>query len=59
MAGPYLDNYADELAFREDNRRESNGAQFKTVATRAAVGGKSRQWVGYWQRHRKVGADAA
>lgn len=50
IAGPYLAAYAAEMAWREDNRRVSNGEQFlKTTA--AALGHPvSRVWKGYWQR---------
>ena len=50
IAGRYLYAYAGEAAWREDNRRESNGDQ-AMVLTGAAMGaGVSRQWKGYWQR---------
>ena len=50
IAGRYLHAYAQEMAWREDNRRVSNGEQF-LLATGAALGHPvSRQWKGYWQR---------
>jgi transposase-like protein len=50
IAGRYLASYAGEMAWREDNRRISNGEQF-LAATGAALGHPvSRQWKGYWQR---------
>jgi transposase-like protein len=50
VAGPYLSAYAMEMAWREDNRRVSNGEQF-LLATASALGHPvSRQWKGYWQR---------
>ncbi len=50
IAGPYLSAYAAEMAWREDNRRVSNGEQY-LAATSAALGHPvSRQWKGYWQR---------
>lgn len=50
VAGPYLSAYAMEMAWREDNRRVSNGEQF-LAATGAALGhAVSRQWKRYWQR---------
>ena len=50
IAGKYLEAYAAEMAWREDNRRTSNGAQF-LLATSAALGHPvSRAWKGYWQR---------
>lgn len=52
IAGPYLGAYAAEMDWREDHRRESNGAQYLMVATAAAHHPVSRQWKGYWQRRR-------
>jgi transposase-like protein len=50
IAGPYLSAYAMEMAWREDNRRVSNGEQY-LMAVGAALGHPvSRQWKGYWQR---------
>jgi transposase-like protein len=50
IAGPYLHQYANEMAWREDHRRISNGQQYWTVATQALNHPVSRQWKGYWQR---------
>lgn len=50
IAGPYLHAYAGEAAWREDNRRESNGAQAMMVTGAAMASRQSRQWAGYWQR---------
>lgn len=47
----YLNAYASEMAWREDYRRESNGAQFGRIVQAAAQHPVSRQWKGYWQRH--------
>jgi transposase-like protein len=50
IAGDYLSAYASEMAWRENNRRVSNGEQY-LMATAAALGQPvSRQWKGYWQR---------
>ena len=50
VSGKYLAAYAVEMAWREDNRRVSNGAQHR-AATGAALGHPvSRVWAGYWQR---------
>jgi transposase-like protein len=50
ISGKYLAFYAAEMAWREDNRRVSNGAQHE-VAMGAALGHPvSRVWKGYWQR---------
>ena len=51
IAGRYLDQYANEMAWREDHRRMSNGNQFQTVAALAARHPVSREWAGYWQRN--------
>jgi len=50
IAGPYLGAYAMEMAWREDNRRISNGEQFLLAAGSALDHPVSRQWKGYWQR---------
>lgn len=50
IAGDYLDAYAAEMAWREDNRRESNGNQFAMLVSAGAMAPKSRAWCGYWQR---------
>lgn len=50
IAGDYLSAYAAEMAWREDNRRISNGAQFAKVVAAAMAAPVSRQWKGYWQR---------
>lgn len=51
VAGPYLLRYAQEAAWREDNRRMSNGQQVRRVAAMALGRGKSVDFTGYWQRH--------
>jgi len=50
IAGPYLNAYAGEMAWREDNRRAVNGSQAGMVVRSAMVSPVSRQWKGYWQR---------
>jgi hypothetical protein len=50
IAGPYLNAYAAEMGWREDNRRESNGALYLAMANAALGHPVSRQWKGYWQR---------
>lgn len=51
IAGAYLLRYAQEASWREDNRRESNGAQYQRVAGHAMKRGPSVDFGGYWQRH--------
>ncbi|CAN5697852.1 IS1595 family transposase [soil metagenome] len=50
IAGAYLGAYAMEMAWREDNRRVSNGEQFLLATGAALAHPVSRQWKGYWQR---------
>ena len=50
IAGPYLNAYAGEMAWREDHRKRSNGDQTMLVARAAMASRVSRQWAGYWQR---------
>ena len=51
IAGPYLAAYSSEMAWREDNRRRSNGELYLAMADAALKHAVSRQWKGYWQRH--------
>lgn len=50
IAGKYLQAYANEMAWREDNRRVSNGDQYLAAVGAALEHPVSRQWKGYWQR---------
>lgn len=50
ISGPYLGSYASEAAWREDNRRETNGTQAVKVTSAALALSQSRKWAGYWQR---------
>lgn len=50
ISGRYLHAYANEMAWREDYRRISNGAQFDLVVAAAIAHPVSREWKGYWQR---------
>lgn len=50
ISGPYLNAYANEMAWREDNRREANGTQFQMMIAATMSHPVSRQWKGYWQR---------
>ena len=50
IAGPHLNSYAGEMAWREDHRRVSNGAQMATLGGAAMGCPVSRRWAGYWQR---------
>jgi transposase-like protein len=46
----YLYQYANEMAWREDHRRQDNGRQHGRVLTSALHSPVSRTWKGYWQR---------
>jgi len=50
IAEPYLNAYAGEMAWHEDNRRVHNGGQFTMLAGATMAASVSRQWKGYWQR---------
>ncbi|WP_255564868.1 transposase [Methylovirgula sp. HY1] len=50
IAGPYLTAYSREMAWRENNRRVSNGEQYLMAASAALGHPVSRQWKGYWQK---------
>lgn len=50
IAGPYLLRYAQEAAFREDNRRICNGDLTKRVLAFALKAAPSIDFCGYWQR---------
>lgn len=53
VAGPYLSAYASEMAWRENNRRVSNGEQYLMATDAALQHPVSRQWKGNWQRNRE------
>jgi transposase-like protein len=50
ISGPYLNAYAQEASWREDNRRVDNGEQTAMVLDAALAANVSRKWAGYWQR---------
>ncbi len=50
ISGKYLAAYAVEMAWREDTRRQANGALHEAAAGAALAHPVSRQWAGYWQR---------
>jgi len=51
----YLDNYAHEMAYREDTRRWSNGRICLDLLAKCLGAGVSRDWCGYWQGNRRQG----
>lgn len=50
ISGRYLHAYANEMAWREDRRRVSNGEQYLAASNAALQHPVSREWKGYWQR---------
>jgi hypothetical protein len=50
ISGRYLHAYANEMAWREDNRRNPNGTLYLLAVGAARGHPVSRQWKGYWQR---------
>jgi transposase-like protein len=54
IAGTYLTRYAQESAWREDHRRNSNGDQVHSVVQLALAARPSVDFCGYWQRKEKV-----
>ena len=52
ISGRHLEAYARECAWRENNRRLSNGTHWNLITGAALAHPKSATWAGYW--HRKV-----
>lgn len=50
MSNVYLLGYANEAAYREDYRRQSNGWQFRDVLEKCLTTTNGTEWCGYWQR---------
>ena len=50
ISGAYLGFYAAEMAWKEDNRRQPNGALHQVATGAALAHPVSRVWAGYWQR---------
>lgn len=50
VVGLYESAYAGEMAWRETNRRRSNGEPFVMIVNAAAEHPVSRQLKGYWSR---------
>ena len=46
----YLHQYANEAAWKENNRRVDNGGAFTLTLGCAMASPVSRAWKGYWQR---------
>ncbi len=50
----YLSNYVNEIAYREDNRRVSNGAMMFDIARKSINTPTHSEWTGYWQGNKRV-----
>jgi hypothetical protein len=56
ISGKYLGFYAAEMAWREDNRHKSNGANHEAATGLTLAHPVSRVWAGYWQRQSQTKA---
>ncbi len=50
IGGRHLAAYSNEMAWRENNRRRSNGDHWNLITAAALAHAKSRVWAGYWHR---------
>ena len=50
ISGHLLQAYADEMAWRENNRRQPNGTHWNLITAAALAHPKSAIWAGYWHR---------
>lgn len=53
----YLEDYANEAAYREDTRRLDNGSIFLDIVCKCATSANSRKWAGYWRGNKKQRVD--
>ena len=54
MGNLYLSNYANEISYREDTRRWSNGEIFNDISKKCIQTIQSNEWTGYWQGNHRV-----
>jgi transposase-like protein len=52
----YAEHYGWEMAWREENRRQDNGAQISMIVANS-LGSRTSSLTGYWQRHRAANAN--
>ena len=52
ISGRRLGAYADEMAWRENHRREPNGTHWTLITAAALSHPKSAVWAGYWHREK-------
>jgi hypothetical protein len=50
----YLANYANEAAYREDTRRQTNGEIFRDILLKCLDTRTHRDWCGYWQGNKRL-----
>jgi hypothetical protein len=50
----YLSNYANEIAYREDNRRLSNKTLMLDIAEKCMNTPTHSEWCGYWQGNKRI-----
>lgn len=50
ISGRRLQAYANEMAWRENHRREANGTHWNLITAAALSHPKSETWAGYWHR---------
>jgi len=55
FAGKYLHSYANEMAYREDNRKVDNGSVLGDLLTHCLQSKPSNDWSGYWQGNSQIG----
>ncbi|MDG2955142.1 IS1595 family transposase [Bisgaard Taxon 10/6] len=53
LSNRYLFNYANEIAYREDMRKEDNGKIFNDILSKCLHTPTHRDWCGYWQGNHK------
>ena len=55
MSNIYLDNYANEVAYREDTRKLDNLTIFNDITSKCLSTSSDNAWKGYWQgNHRQI-----
>ena len=56
IGAQHLDAYANELAWRQDNREMKESEKIKFLLTRCLNMPPSQRWSKYWQRRKTNGA---
>ena len=54
MGNLYILNYANEMAYREDTRRMSNGDIFNDISSKCMKSLQSNEWTAYWQGNHRI-----